>query len=101
MAVQSRAEEYKTVLKHLEHVEPGKIVRPPGDNLLEGGDIIVLNENTIIAHNNPSCARINQILEGLGYTVEEVGFDGVPATGGSLRCASLALSRLGDAQPGK
>ena len=85
-------------------------MRPPGDNLLEGGDIIVLNENTIlvginqntiIARNNPSCARINQILEDLGYTVEEVGFDGVPATGGSLRCASLALSRLGDAQPGK
>lgn len=191
MAVQSRAEEYKTVLAHLEQVEPGKIVRAPGDCLLEGGDIVVLDENTIlaginqrtnrkgfeflrnslaplgyevipvvhsqlhldcclnplgmghllihpeslegnsaatwqvikryawiivdaierehlvinvlsidrstiIARNNPYCARVNRTLEELGYTIEEVGFDGVPATGGSFRCASLVLSRLGN-----
>jgi hypothetical protein len=33
------------------------------------------------------------LLKDLGYTIEEVTFDGVPATGGSFRCASMVLSR--------
>jgi N-dimethylarginine dimethylaminohydrolase len=188
MAVQSRAEEYKTILAYLEEIEPGKIVWAPKDTLVEGGDVIVMNEktvlvginqrtnqkgfdflenhlrplgyetipvphsqlhldcclaplgmghllihpeslevtadaarevlkgyewirvdtferehlatnvlsinpNTIIARSHPSCSRVNEAIRTLGYTVEEIEFDGVPATGGSFRCASLVLSR--------
>ncbi len=188
MAVQSRAEEYRTILTHLENMEAGKIVWAPQDTRVEGGDVIVLDEqtilvginrrtdqkgfeflknhltplgfeiipvrhsqlhldcclaplgmghllihpesleasaeatwqvleryewinvntverehlatnvlsinpNTIIARNHPSCARVNGAIKALGYTVEEIEFDGVPATGGSFRCASLVLSR--------
>ena len=189
MAVPSRVSEIETIRQHLEHIDATKIVRPPNDCLLEGGDIIQLdsntvlvgfnqrsnwngyrflkdylgprgitvipvkhsqlhldcclnplglghmlihpesldgngettwqtlrkfewievdtverehlatnvlsiNSNTIIARNHLSCARVNQKLNDLGYTVETIGFDGVPATGGSFRCASLALTRL-------
>ena len=188
MAVQSRAQEYKTILKHIENINPQNIVRVPDNTRLEGGDVIVLDDkkilvginqrtnqegygflkkhlltqdyevmpvlhsglhldcclnplgkghllihpeslegnsdaiwkvlnqyewirvnamerehlatnilsidhNTIIARNHYSCARVNGVIEELGYCVEEIKFDGVPATGGSLRCASLVLSR--------
>jgi len=188
MAVQSRAEEYKTVLHHIDDGDFRKIVRVPEEVLLEGGDVIILDESTvlvginqrtnrqgyeflrnhlasleieitpvfhnqlhldcclnplgmghllihpesvagnsedtwqvlkrsewiiidaierehlatnvlsidprtIIARNDASCARVNQVLLDLGYTVENISFDGVPATGGSFRCASLVLLR--------
>lgn len=57
-------------------------------------NILSIDPTTIIARNHPSCARVNQVLRDLGYTVETIAFDGVPATGGSFRCASLALTRL-------
>jgi hypothetical protein len=37
--------------------------------------------------------RVNNALKALVYSVENIVFDGVPATGGSFRCASLALER--------
>ncbi|MEJ2176370.1 MAG: arginine deiminase family protein [Gammaproteobacteria bacterium] len=188
MAVKSRTEEHKTILAHLEDIEPGRMVWAPEDSLVEGGDVIVMDEktvlvginqrtnqkgfdflknhlrplgyetipvphrqlhldcclaplgmghllihpdsleqntnaawdvlknyewisvdaderehlatnilsidpNTIIARSHPSCARVNGVIRALGYSVEEIEFDGVPATGGSFRCASLVLSR--------
>ena len=56
-------------------------------------NLLSLGPDTIVARDHPSCARVNRELEGLGYVVEAIGFDGVPATGGSLRCASLPLAR--------
>jgi N-dimethylarginine dimethylaminohydrolase len=56
-------------------------------------NVLSISPDTIIARKHPACARVNRDLVNLGYTVEEIGFDGVPATGGSFRCASLALSR--------
>lgn len=187
MAVPSRADEYKTILRHLADVTPSKIVHAPNDTIIEGGDVIVwdertvlvgintrtdqngvdflhdyyaqknidiiplphkqlhldcclaplgmghllihpdslnasdeawqllksrqwitvneverehlatnilsVNPHTIIARDHPSCARVNRKLTKLGYTIEAVTFDGVPATGGSFRCASLVLQR--------
>ncbi len=189
MAVHSRADEIKTVLAHLKNIDPQKIIRPPAGAIIEGGDVIVLdaqtvlvgihqrtnqkgfeflrdfyagkgvdivpvyhsqlhldcclnplgmghmlihpnslagnsdetwrvlkqadwievddverehlatnllsiNRSTLIARQSFSSARVNGILTELGYTVEEVVFDGVPATGGSFRCASLVLCRV-------
>ena len=188
MAVQSRADEIKTVMAHLDDIKPEKIIRPPEGAIIEGGDVIVLNDelvlvgihqrtnqtgyefirdffdgsglriipvyhrqlhldcclnplgmdhmlihppslegnadetwevlkryawievdaierehlatnvlsispSTIIARKGTVCERVNGRLRELGYTVEEVVFDGVPPTGGSFRCASLVLYR--------
>lgn len=193
MAVQSRVHEYQTIQQHLSHIDPDKIVRPPEDCLLEGGDVILLNPGTvlvgynqrsnhpgyeflkdylaprgydvipfqhsqlhldcclnplgaghllihpdslegnsddswralqsfewipvdadereylatnvlsinpktIIARDHPTCARVNRALRDLGYKVEQLSFDGVPATGGSFRCASLVLERTNHSQ---
>jgi N-dimethylarginine dimethylaminohydrolase len=57
-------------------------------------NILSIDPGTVIARDHESCRRVNRALEDAGYTVENVGFDGVPATGGSFRCASLALQRL-------
>ena len=56
-------------------------------------NVLSINPDTIIARDHVSCARVNRLLRELGYNVEAIGFDGVPATGGSFRCASLALCR--------
>ena len=56
-------------------------------------NVLSLSPNTLIARKSFSSARVNGILRELGYTVEEVVFDGVPATGGSFRCASLVMNR--------
>ncbi|MGB1257873.1 MAG: dimethylarginine dimethylaminohydrolase family protein [Thiolinea sp.] len=188
MSVSSRAEEYKTIMPLLEHLPAEKVIRPPDGVVIEGGDVVVLDERTIlvgvnqrthasgyeflrdyfrdtdyevvpvphrqlhldcclnplglghllihsdsllvddepvwqvlkqrewveidaverehlatnmlsirpdtvIARDHSACARVNEVLRELGYTVEEVGFDGVPAVGGSFRCASLVLAR--------
>ena len=188
MAVQSRAEEIKTIEAHLQGIPGESMVRPPVDCLLEGGDVMIWDENTIlvgyhrrsnrsgaeylreylsplgyrvipiahrqlhldcclnplgrghllihpdslvdvsdeaaavlesmqwieidaeereylatnvlsinpetiIARDHPACARVNRQLSESGYRVESIRFDGVPATGGSFRCASLALTR--------
>ena len=188
MAVRSRAEEYKTIMNHLDDVSVEQIVRAPQETVIEGGDVIVLDHQTIlvginqrtnhkgfeflkshlapigyevipvehrqlhldcclaplglghllihpesleenidktwqtlrrydwiivdaverehlatnilsidprtiIARNHSSCARVNKAIKALGYAVEEIKFDGVPATGGSFRCASLVLTR--------
>lgn len=188
MAVASRAREIDTVAAHLEGIAPANVVQPPPGCRLEGGDVIVWDENTvlvgyhrrsnragaefleqclaplgyrviplphrqlhldcclnplgmghllihpaslvdlpadaetllrqkswveidaferehlatnllsirsdtIIARDHPSCAQVNRALRQLGYSVETITFDGVPATGGSFRCASLPLRR--------
>ena len=56
-------------------------------------NILSLDPDTVLARTHPSCARVNHLLEQAGYTVETTDFDGVPATGGSFRCASLPLLR--------
>ncbi len=56
-------------------------------------NVLSIDARTIIARDHVSCRRVNRQLELLGYHVETIGFDGVPATGGSFRCASLALTR--------
>jgi len=56
-------------------------------------NVLSINPDTIIARNHVACTRVNQAIRDLGYRVEEIGFDGVPATGGSFRCASLVLGR--------
>jgi N-dimethylarginine dimethylaminohydrolase len=188
MAVDSRSEEIRTIEHHLAAIPPEGIVRPPHNCLIEGGDVIVLDKdtvlvgynrrtnpegcaflkdyleqegirvipvqhrqlhldcclnplgkghmlihpdsltesdnttwrllaryqwitvddtereylatnvlsidsNTIVARSHASCRRVNESLVKAGYRVEAVEFDGVPATGGSFRCASLPLSR--------
>ncbi len=57
-------------------------------------NIMSIKPDTIIARNNPACARVNNILKKLGYKVIETTFDAVPATGGSFRCATLPLRRI-------
>nr|MDJ0777955.1 arginine deiminase-related protein [Gammaproteobacteria bacterium] len=56
-------------------------------------NVLSIDSSTIVARDHVSCRRVNRQLESLGYRVEAIGFDGVPATGGSFRCASLALAR--------
>ena len=57
-------------------------------------NILSVNPATVIARSHPACARANNAMKELGYSVDTIDFDGVPATGGSFRCASLALKRL-------
>ena len=57
-------------------------------------NILSVDPVTVIARSHPACARVNTALQELGYSVDTIDFDGVPATGGSFRCASLALKRL-------
>jgi len=56
-------------------------------------NVLSIDAGTVIARSHVACARVNRTLRELGYRVEEIDFDGVPATGGSFRCASLVLSR--------
>lgn len=56
-------------------------------------NLLSIDPGTIIARDHDSCRRVNRVLGDAGYNVEAIGFDGVPATGGSFRCASLALCR--------
>ncbi len=57
-------------------------------------NVLSVDPVTVIARSHPACARANNALKELGYSVDTIDFDGVPATGGSFRCASLALKRL-------
>ena len=59
-------------------------------------NVLSINPDTIIARNHVACTRVNQAIRDLGYRVEAIGFDGVPATGGSFRCASLVLGRTAE-----
>jgi N-dimethylarginine dimethylaminohydrolase len=56
-------------------------------------NILSIDPGTVIARDHESCRRVNRMLGDAGYRVEAIGFDGVPATGGSFRCASLVLTR--------
>ena len=56
-------------------------------------NILSIDPATVVARDHESCRRVNRLLAEAGYIVEAIGFDGVPATGGSFRCASLALQR--------
>ncbi len=82
------SEETWTVLKQYEWIEVDTVER---EHLAT--NILSINSTTLIARQGNTCARVNQKLKALGYQVEEVPFDGVPATGGSFRCASLVLLR--------
>jgi N-dimethylarginine dimethylaminohydrolase len=57
-------------------------------------NILSVDPVTVIARSHPACMRVNNALKELGYLVETIDFDGVPATGGSFRCASLVMKRL-------
>lgn len=63
-------------------------------------NVLSINPETIIARNHPACLRVNREIEKHGFKVEAIGFDGVPATGGSFRCASLPLVRSADTSAG-
>lgn len=56
-------------------------------------NVLSVAPDRIIARDHPSCARVNAVLRGAGYQVDEVTFDAVPSTGGSFRCATLPLTR--------
>lgn len=56
-------------------------------------NVLSIDPKTVIARNHMACLRVNHELARLGYIVEAIEFDGVPATGGSFRCASLAMAR--------
>ena len=56
-------------------------------------NVLSIDPDTIIARDHPACARVNEALVARGYTVEAIEFDGVPATGGSFRCATMPLRR--------
>lgn len=56
-------------------------------------NVLSIAPDHIIARTDPSCARVNAALRRAGYTVTEVDFDAVPATGGSFRCATMPLQR--------
>ena len=57
-------------------------------------NVLSINPQTLVARDHPACSRVNESIERLGYTVITTGFDGVPATGGSFRCATLPLQRV-------
>lgn len=59
-------------------------------------NILSINPKTIIARDHSACQRVNHEIENCGYQVEPIAFDGVPATGGSFRCASLPLYRTAE-----
>jgi len=48
MSVTSRAEEYLTILHHLKYVDSEKLIHTPGDAVFEGGDVIFLDQDTIL-----------------------------------------------------
>ncbi|MEM7563100.1 MAG: arginine deiminase family protein, partial [Pseudomonadota bacterium] len=52
MAVSSRREEIKTIQHHLTNIVPGKIIKLPGGCLLEGGDVILLKNKTVLVGMN-------------------------------------------------
>ncbi|MEM7429186.1 MAG: arginine deiminase family protein [Pseudomonadota bacterium] len=56
-------------------------------------NVLSIAPDTVIARTHEACARVNAELRGTGYTVIEVGFDGVPGSGGSFRCATMPLRR--------
>ena len=59
-------------------------------------NVLSIAPDTVLARDHPDCARVNGLLRKAGYTVIELGFDAVPGTGGSFRCATLPLERPGD-----
>lgn len=56
-------------------------------------NILSIKPDTLIARSAPDCARVNEELRALGYTVIEIQFDLVPSTGGSFRCTTLPVRR--------
>lgn len=56
-------------------------------------NILSISKNTVISRDHPLCKRVNEEIKKRGINVEEISFDGAPATGGSLRCCSLPLIR--------
>ena len=88
-SLDGNSEDVWLVLKKKEWVEVDDIEREyPATNILS------INPDTVIARDHPYGARVNRVLKEHGFNVEEITFDGVPATGGSFRCASLVLSRV-------
>ena len=56
-------------------------------------NVLSIAPDTVVVRSHPACERVNDLLARRGYHLEVVDFDGVPATGGSFRCASLPLRR--------
>lgn len=56
-------------------------------------NVLSVNREVIISRKHRDLQRVNRILRENGFTVEELAFDAVNATGGSFRCASLPLVR--------
>lgn len=56
-------------------------------------NVLSISKETIISRDHPLCKRVNEEVRKRGIKVEEIQFDGGPATGGSLRCCSLPLIR--------
>ncbi|MBX2869794.1 MAG: hypothetical protein KTR18_14035 [Acidiferrobacterales bacterium] len=56
-------------------------------------NILSIDVDRLIVRSGPHCQKTNKALDAAGYQLFPVSFDGTPATGGSFRCASLALSR--------
>ena len=82
------SDDYWAVLEKFEWIEVDSVER---EHLAT--NVLSIDPQTIIARNHPACARVNRVVSDFGYTVESIEFDGVPATGGSFRCASLVLKR--------
>lgn len=68
-----------------------EVTRDEADELAT--NVLSIAPDHVIARSAPSCARVNAELRRAGYRVSEVGFDSVPSTGGSFRCATLPLLR--------
>jgi len=57
-----------------------------------GTNVLSFSRDVILSRKHNGSARINELLR-KEHKVIEIKFDGVPSTGGSLRCASLPLTR--------
>jgi N-dimethylarginine dimethylaminohydrolase len=58
-------------------------------------NVLSLSRNKIISRKHKHTERVHAVLKEKGIEVLEIPFDAVNSTGGSLRCASLPLVRMG------
>ena len=73
MSVASLAQEYRTILHHLKDIKQENIHRGPEYAIYEGGDVVLLDEKTVLV-------GLNQRTNGKGYdylkeTLQPLGFD--------------------------
>ncbi len=92
---------YKNGLLSVPPVVADRYIEIPVDRLEAEAlatNVLSIAPDTVIARSSPDCTRVNGILRSLGYQVIEVAFDLVPSTGGSFRCATLPVRRVGSRQ---